>query len=106
MLLYISMLLGVFLVLLGKLNKVFHLDTFSWDKFIRTNIVSTGMSLIAGLILVINNADLVVLLHKVSPENPLLSGGLMAAICGIAGMTILQYLVDATNPGKKTSIGL
>ncbi len=106
MILYISMLIGVFLVILGKLNKVFTLEAFSWRIFIRNNAITTLMNLFAGLFLVINQAELVSILTRVFPNNPFFAGGLFAGICGIAGVTIIQYLVDMANPKKKTSFGL
>jgi hypothetical protein len=98
------MLLGVLLVILGKLNKVFPKSDFSWPVFIRTNLISVLMNLVAGLLLVINQADLIGILSKVFPDNPFFAGGLFAGICGIAGVTFVQFLVDIGNPNKKTVV--
>ena len=106
MILYLSMLLGVLLVILGKLNKVFSKEDFSWKIFVKTNLISTLMNIVAGLFLVINQAELIALFEKVFPESAFFAGGLFSGICGIAGVTIVQYLVDIANPGKKTSVGL
>ena len=100
----LSMLLGVLLVLLGKLNKVFPKPDFTWNVFIKTNLISTLMNLVAGIYLLINQAELIALFTKVSPGNPFLSGGLFAGIIGIAGLTIVQFLVDIANPKKKTVV--
>lgn len=106
MILYLSMILGIALVVLGKLNKVFPKDDFSWKKFVRTNLMSTLSNLVAGLFLVINQPELVAVITKIFPDNPFFAGGLFAGICGIAGVVIVQFLVDIANPKKKTALGL
>lgn len=106
MILYLSMLLGVLLVVLGKLNKVFPKPDFSWQVFFRTNFISTLMSLVAGVFLLINQSEVMLVLGKIFPESPFFAGGLFAGICGIAGVTIIQFLVDLANPDKKTSVGI
>lgn len=106
MILYLSMLLGVALVLSIKLNKAYRMETFTWKMFWKINLFSTISSLIAGLILVINQADMVAILTRISPNSPFLVGGLFSAICGIAGVVILQGLVEMVTKHEKTVIGL
>lgn len=105
MTLYLSMLLGVAFVLSVKLNKAYRMESFTWKMFWRINLFSTVSSLIAGLILVINQADAVEVLMKIAPNSPFLVGGLFSAICGIAGVVILQGFVEIATKNEKTVVG-
>lgn len=106
MVLYFSMILGILLVILGKLNKVYPKPDFSWQVFVKTNLISTLMNLVAGLVLVINQAELIAVIKNVVPNSPFFAGGLFASICGITGVTILQFIVDLFNRDKKTALGI
>lgn len=105
MILYLSMCLGILLVLLGKLNKVWVKPDFSWKIFFKTNVISFAITIISGLILVINQAELIDVLKQILPTMPFVTGGLFSAILGAGGVTIFQYLVDLLNPKKKTAFG-
>ena len=100
------MLLGVLLVVLGKLNKVFPKPEFTWSIFMKNNLISVLMNVVAGVFLVLNQTDLLGIFTKIFPDNAFFAGGLFAGVCGIAGVTIVQFLVDLTNPNKKTVIGI
>lgn len=100
------MLLGVALVLSIKLNKAYRMDNFSWLMFWKINLFSTISSVIAGLILVINQADVVTAIKIIAPNAPFLIGGLFSAICGIAGVVILQGFVEIITKNEKTVVGL
>lgn len=106
MILYLSMILGIIAVILGKLNKVFILPDFSWGVFVKNNLISTCLTVVCGLILVINQRELIDVLKQVIPKLPFVTGGLFSAILGAGGVTIFQFLVDLANPSKRTKIGL
>ena len=105
MILYLSMCLGILLVLLGKLNKVWVKPDFAWKIFFRTNIISFLITIVSGLILVLNQAELLGVLKQIVPNFPFVTGGLFSAILGAGGVTLFQYLVDLANPKKKTAVG-
>jgi hypothetical protein len=100
------MLLGVAFVLSTKLNKAYRLDDFTWKKFWKINLFSTVSAILAGLLLVINQGEVIAVFQKIAPSIPFLSGGLFAGICGIAGVIILQGFVDITSRHEKTVVGL
>ena len=106
MILYGSLILGILLVLLGKLNKTYPQPDFQWSIFWKNNLFSLLMNLVAGLALVLNQKELVAILTKIFPNNPFVAGGLFSFILGISGLVIVQFLVDAMNPKKKTVIGV
>jgi len=106
MVLYGSMILGIILVILGKLNKVFPNPNFSWEVFIRTNLISVLMNLVAGVFLVINQSELITIIKQVVPNSPFFAGGLFAGICGITGITMIQFILDLFNKDKKTALGI
>lgn len=99
------MFLGILLVLLGKLNKVWIKPDFSWKIFLRTNIISFLMTILSGLVLMINQRELIEVLKQLFPNFPFVMGGLFSAIIGAGGVTIFQYLVDLFNPKKPTALG-
>jgi len=104
--LYLSMLLGVLFVMLAKLNKAITLPDFSWSKFVKINAVSVLMNLVAGIALVINQAELIALFQKVAPNWNFVAGGLVSFLIGIAGVTIVQTLADMFSKHEKTAIGI
>jgi hypothetical protein len=106
MILYLSMILGVIFVLLGKLNKAKALPEFTWEKFISINMVSVLMNLVAGIALVINQAELVAVFQKVAPNFEFLTGGLFSFIIGVSGVTIVQFLADMLQRHEKTAVGV
>ena len=106
MVLYLSLILGILLVFLGKLNKTYSQAGFEWKIFFKTNLVSTLINLVAGLALVINQGELITLLTKIFPNSPFFAGGLFSFLLGVTGITLVQYLVDALNPKKKTVLGV
>lgn len=106
MILYGSMALGIILVLLGKLNKVFGKEDFSWGVFIKTNLISILMNLVAGIVLVINQAEMITIITKIIPNSPFVAGGIFSFVCGVSGLVLVQFLVDLGNPGKKTAVGV
>lgn len=106
MILYLSMLLGVLLVMLGKLNKALPLPDFTWQKFLRINLVSVLMNLVAGIALVINQAELVAVFQKVAPNWEFAAGGLFSFLIGISGVTLVQFLSDMIGKHEKTAVGL
>lgn len=100
------MLLGVLIVLLGKLNKVFPKPDFSWAVFVKNNLIATLLNIVAGLALLINQKELIEVLTKIIPNIPFVAGGLFSLVLGISAMVIVQFLVDIGNPYKKTAVGL
>lgn len=106
MVLYFSMILGILCVIFGKLNKAYVKPDFSWDIFVKNNLFSTLLNVTAGLLLVINQAELIALITKIVPNTPFFAGGLFAGVCGIAGVTIVQFAVDILNREKKTALGI
>ena len=106
MVLYGSMILGVLLVILGKLNKAFARPDFLWKLFIKNNLISTLMNIVAGLLLVINQKEIIALLTVILPNSAFTVGGLFAGISGMAGVTIIQFVIDMLTRDKKTVIGL
>jgi len=106
MILYLSMILGILIVWLGKLNKVWLKPEFEWSIFFKTNIISLILAIIAGLVLVINQAELIEAIKTIVPIFPFTVGGLFSAVLGAGGVTLFQFLVDIANPDKNTVIGL
>jgi len=106
MIIYVSMLLGIVIVILGKLNKVYSKADFSWKIFFKTNLIATLLNVVAGLFLLINQKEVIELFVKIVPSFPFVAGGLFSGILGISAMVVVQYLVDIFNPSKQTTVGL
>ena len=106
MILYLSMFLGILFIFLGKLNKAWLKPDFSWKLFFKLNLISFLLTAVAGLILMINQKEVVEVLIKIFPNFPFVAGGLFSAVIGAGGITIFQIIIDVFNPNKKTAIGL
>jgi hypothetical protein len=64
------------------------------------------MNLVAGIALVINQSELMGVLAKVVPQWEFVTGGLFSFVIGIAGVTLVQYLVELGDPKQRTKLGL
>src|SRR5512133_1960125 len=104
--LYLSMLAGVLLYILGKLNPAFQLPDFSWPTFWKRNLIPVLISIVSGWILVYGRQDIGEFLKMIPGSPQVTFGRIMTAICGVGGTLIFKFLADIFTPGKKTTLGI
>jgi hypothetical protein len=94
---YVAVVLGSIVFLLLQLNGVFNLENFSWKCFIKTNIISTILNLIIGMVAVFARAD-------ITSFYPITF--FTAFILGIAGQAFLKKIVNMFTTNEPTAFGI
>jgi hypothetical protein len=88
---------GCAIYVLLQLNSVFAYPNFSWQTFIKTNLIPTVLNLIVGEVLVFLKADLI----NIYPIT-----ALSALMLGVSGQAIFKKLTAMFDNKVNTVVGL